>query len=194
VDGFRYHFVADQRFGPDGDFSYEAMVARYNSDLANNFGNLASRVLNMAANYVGGTTPDARENGPLVDAAGVAFAGVRDGLAELDFSGGFGAVWQLIKDANAYIEDRQPWALQKAGDSDAVAAVLGDCLEAMRIVALLASPVIPHAAAELWRRLGLDGVPEEQRLPDAAAWGYVETAGNALEKGAALFPRIDRPD
>ncbi len=61
VDGFRYHFVADQRFGPDGDFSYEAMVARYNSDLANNFGNLASRVLNMAANYVGGTTPDARE-------------------------------------------------------------------------------------------------------------------------------------
>jgi methionyl-tRNA synthetase len=64
----------------------------------------------------------------------------------------------------------------------------------MRIVALLASPVIPHAAAELWRRLGLDGGPEEQRLPDAAAWGYVETAGNALEKGAALFPRIDRPD
>jgi methionyl-tRNA synthetase len=194
VDGFRYHFVADQRFGPDGDFSYEAMVARYNSDLANNFGNLASRVLNMAANYVGGSTPDARENGPLVDAAGVAFAGLRDGLAELDFSGGFAAVWQLIKDANAYIEDRQPWALQKAGDTDTVAAVLGDCLEALRIVALLASPVIPHAAAELWRRLGLDGAPDGQRLPDAAAWGYAETAGNVLEKGDALFPRIDRPD
>ena len=100
-------------------------------------------------------------------------------------------VWQLIRDANAYIEDRQPWALHKAGDADAVAAVLGDCLEALRIVALLASPVIPHAAAELWRRLGLAGAPEDQRLPDAAAWGSAATAGNTLEKGAALFPRID---
>ena len=62
VDGFRYHFMADQRFGPDGDFSYEAMVQRYNADLANNFGNLANRVLNMAVNYCGGVVPDdARE-------------------------------------------------------------------------------------------------------------------------------------
>jgi methionyl-tRNA synthetase len=194
VDGFRYHFVADQRFGPDGDFSYEAMVARYNSDLANNFGNLASRVLNMATNYIGGTTPAGRENGPLSEASTIAFDALTAALAELDFSGGFGAVWQLIKDANAYIEDRQPWALQKAGDADAVAAVLGDCLEALRIVALLASPVIPQASGELWRRLGLSGTPEEQRLPAAAAWGSVETAGNTLEKGASLFPRIDRPD
>jgi methionyl-tRNA synthetase len=194
VDGFRYHFVADQRFGPDGDFSYEAMVARYNSDLANNFGNLASRVLNMATNYVGGVTPEARENGPLVESARAAFEGLRDGIDQLDFSGGFGAVWQLIKDANAYIEDREPWKLHKAGDADATAAVLADCLEALRVVALLASPVIPHAAGELWRRLGLPGVPEEQRLPDAAEWGSAPTARNPLEKGASLFPRIDRPD
>jgi methionyl-tRNA synthetase len=193
VDGYRYHFVADQRFGPDGDFSYEAMVARYNSDLANNFGNLASRVLNMATNYVGGATPDAREDGPLVQSSVWAFDGLRDGIDGLDFSGGYGALWQLIKDANAYIEDRQPWVMHKAGDADATAAVLGDCLEALRIVALLASPVIPHAAAELWRRLGLAGTPEEQRLPDAAAWGSAATAGNALEKGDALFPRLDRP-
>jgi methionyl-tRNA synthetase len=192
VDGFRYHFIADQRFGPDGDFSYEAMVARYNSDLANNFGNLASRVLNMATNYVGGVTPQARENGPLVDASVAAFDGLRDGIDQLDFSGGFGALWQLIKDANAYIEDRQPWALHKSGDADATAAVLGDCLEALRIVALLASPVIPHAAGELWRRLGLPGAPEAKRLPDAATWGSAATAGNQLEKGDALFPRIDR--
>ena len=115
VDGYRYHFIADQRFGPDGDFSYEAMVARYNSDLANNFGNLASRVLNMAANYVGGATPDAREDGPLVQSSVAAFDGLRDGIDALDFSGGFGALWQLIKDANAYIEDRQPWVLAQGG-------------------------------------------------------------------------------
>jgi methionyl-tRNA synthetase len=194
VDGFRYHFVADQRFGPDGDFSYEAMVARYNSDLANNFGNLASRVLNMATNYVGGTTPATREDGPLVQSATAAFEGLRDGLAQLDFSGGFAAVWQLIKDTNAYIEDRQPWALHKSGDAEATTAVLGDCLEALRIVALLASPVIPHAAAELWRRLGLPGAPEDQRVPEVATWGSAATAGNVLEKGTSLFPRIDRPD
>ena len=80
VDGFRYHFMADQRFGPDGDFSYEAMVQRYNSDLANNFGNLANRVLNMAVNYCGGVVPETRENGPLADAAATAYAAMSDAL------------------------------------------------------------------------------------------------------------------
>ena len=69
MDGVRYHFLADQKFGPDGDFSYEAMVARYNADLANNFGNLANRVLNMATSYCGGVAPEARADGPLVAAA-----------------------------------------------------------------------------------------------------------------------------
>jgi methionyl-tRNA synthetase len=192
VDGFRYHFVVDQRFGPDGDFSYEGMVARYNSDLANNFGNLASRVLNMAANYTGGVTPDTREDGPLVGSSSNAFGAMQERIDALDFSAGFGALWQLIKDANAYIEDRQPWATHKAGDAAATAAVLGDCLEALRIVALLSFPVIPHAASELWRRLGLPGTPEEQRLPTAAEWGSAATAGNRLEKGPSLFPRVER--
>ena len=189
-DGFRYHFMVDQRFGPDGDFSYEAMVARYNADLANNFGNLANRVLNMAVNYCGGVVPDAREDGPLVDAAADAFSGQQAALERLDFSTGFGAVWDLIRATNAYIEDRQPWALNKAGESTKTAAVLGDCLEALRIIALLASPVIPNAAAELWRRLGLEGRPEQQRLPDAAAWGLLP-AGGSVEKGAPLFPRFE---
>ena len=106
--------------------------------------------------------------------------------------GGFGAVWDLIRAANAFIEDRAPWALNKAGDTDAVAGVLGDCLESLRIVALLASPVIPNAAAELWRRLGLPGRPEDQRLPEAAAWGLLP-AGAKLEKGDAALPAEGRP-
>jgi methionyl-tRNA synthetase len=111
-------------------------------------------------------------------------------MEQLDFSGGFGAVWDLIRDANAYIEDRQPWALQRAGDTAAVAAVLGDCLETLRLVALLSSPLIPRAAGELWRRLGLSGGPDERRLPEAAAWGELP-AGARLEKGAPLFPRLE---
>jgi methionyl-tRNA synthetase len=188
VDGFRYHFVADQRFGPDGDFSYEGMLARYNADLANNFGNLVSRVLNMAVNYCGGVVPEERENGPLVAAAAAAYDGMAAHMAKLDFSSGFLAVWDLIRAANAFIEDRAPWALHKAGDTAATAAVLGDCLETLRIVALLASPAIPNATAELWRRLGLSGSPEHQRLPAAAAWGQLP-AGSKLEKGESLFPR-----
>jgi methionyl-tRNA synthetase len=190
VDGFRYHFLRDQRFGPDGDFSYEAMVARYNSDLANNFGNLANRVLNMAVNYCDGVVPDERADGPLVSAAADAFAGLTESMTHLDFERGFGAVWELIRAANAFIEERQPWALNKAGDRAAVHAVLGDCLEALRIVALLAAPLIPNACDELWRRLGLFGRPGDQRLPDAAAWGQLPP-GSPLEKGAPLFPRLD---
>jgi methionyl-tRNA synthetase len=188
VDGFRYHFMADQRFGPDGDFSYEAMVLRYNADLANNFGNLANRVLNMAVNYTGGVVPDARADGPLMDAAGETFESMQAAMAKLDFASAFGAVWDLIRAANSYIEERQPWALHKAGNATEVAEVLGDCLETLRIVTLLASPVIPNATAELWRRLGLAGRPEDARLPDAAKWGGL-AAGLQLEKGAPLFPR-----
>ncbi|HTL85494.1 MAG TPA: methionine--tRNA ligase [Acidimicrobiia bacterium] len=189
VDGFRYHFMADQRFGPDGDFSYEAMLQRYNADLANNFGNTANRVLNMAVNYCGGVVPEKRADA-LAPAARAAFDGLGDAMTRLDFASGFGAVWELIRATNAYIEDRAPWALHKAGDADAVAEVLGDCLEALRIVALLASPVIPRAAGELWRRLGLEGRPEDARLPEAAAWGLLP-AGAKLEKGDPLFPRKD---
>jgi methionyl-tRNA synthetase len=190
VDGFRYHFMADVRFGQDGDFSYEAMVERYNADLANNFGNLASRVLNMAVSYLDGRSPDVRADGPLRDAAATAFDALSESMGRLDFARGFGAVWELIRATNAYIEERQPWALNKAGDTTAVAEVLGDCLEVLRLVALFTAPVIPNASAELWRRLGLPGTPDEQRLPDAAAWGGLP-AGLTLEKGDPLFPRFE---
>ncbi len=190
-DGFRYHMVTDVRFGQDGDFSYEAMVARYNADLANNFGNLASRVLNMVVSYCDGVVPETRADGPLVAQTQVALDAMEAGLAELEFSDAFGAVWQLIRDANAYIEDSAPWATHKAGDAAATAAVLGDCLEVLRIVAVLASPLIPRAAAELWARLGLPGRPEEVRVPTGLAWGVAPTAGNTVEKGAALFPRLE---
>ncbi len=190
-DGVRYQFVADLHFGQDGDFSYEGMVARYNADLANNFGNLASRVLNMAVSYCGGIVPDVRADDALVAQAASALDAYETAFAGLAFDDAFAAVWQLIRDANAYIEDAQPWKSHKAGDAAATAAVLGDCIEALRIVASLASPVIPRASAELWRRLGLPGSPEDARLPDDARWGAATTAGNRLEKGASLFPRIE---
>jgi methionyl-tRNA synthetase len=190
VDGFRYHFMVDQRFGPDGDFSYEAMVQRYNSDLANYFGNLANRVLNMAMNYCGGVVPDEVLDGPLRAHAERAFSDMTNALTRLDFSSGFAAVWDLIRATNSYIEDSKPWELQKQGNTSEVAKVLRECLESLRIVALLASPVIPNASAELWRRLGMPGRPEDQRLPEAVEWNRLHP-GATLEKGDPLFPRKD---
>ncbi|MGH8998819.1 MAG: methionine--tRNA ligase [Acidimicrobiia bacterium] len=190
VDGFRYHFMRDQSFGPDGDFSYEQMLARYNADLANNFGNLASRVLNMAVNYLDGVSPAERADGPLRPQVAAATTALSDGMDRLDFAGGFGAVWDVIRAANAYIEETQPWALHKSGEQAKVAAVLGDCLEALRAVAVLASPLVPRAAGELWRRLGLAGDPSAERLPSAVDWGSLP-AGLSLERGPALFPRLE---
>jgi methionyl-tRNA synthetase len=166
------------------------MVLRYNADLANNFGNLANRVLNMAVNYCGGVVPETRADGPLREAAASAFDALCDAFTRLDFAGGYGALWDLIRATNSYIEEQQPWAMNKAGDPAGVAAVLGDCLEALRIVTLLASPVIPNACAALWSRLGLPGRPEAARLPAAAAWGQLP-AGATLVKGDPLFPRIE---
>jgi methionyl-tRNA synthetase len=95
------------------------------------------------------------------------------------------ATWQLIRQTNAHLEANEPW---KADPGPEVDAVLGDALEAVRIVCLLAWPAIPNAATEAWRRLGLPGGPADQRLPEAAEWGGYP-GGLAVEKGPPLFPR-----
>jgi methionyl-tRNA synthetase len=189
-DGFRYHFLRDQPFGPDGDFSYEAMVSRYNSDLANNFGNLANRVVTMAVNYLDGVVPDLDNWGELQVVSDQAVVSYSDFLANTDFEHGFGAVWDLIRTTNAFIEQNEPWVLHKAGDADGVARVLGPCIQVLGTMAVCAWPLIPRAADELWRRLGQSGSPGDLRLPDAAAWPVIPP-GSQLVKGGPLFPRIN---
>ena len=190
VDGFRYHFLADQRFGPDGDFTYEAMVARYNADLANNFGNLANRVLNMAVNYCGGVVPDdARRTvrsstRPRPRSTGSPTAMERARLRE-----------RLRRGVGPH--PRRPTRTSRSGSRGRSTRpatpprsprVLGDCLEALRIVALLASPVIPRAAAELWRRLGLPGTPRGRSgCPTRPRWGQ-PARGRAAGEGRAALP------
>jgi methionyl-tRNA synthetase len=186
VDGFRYHFLRDTPFGPDGDFSYERMVERYNTDLANNLGNLLARVATVVDKKCGGVGPAPIGDSPL---AGVAAAAYDETARAWDFvqpSVALEATWRLVRETNAYLEANEPW---KADPGPAVDAVLGDALEALRIVAVLASPALPHACAELWRRLGLPGDVVDQRLPEAAGWGQYP-GGATVEKGDALFPRI----
>lgn len=188
VDGFRYQLLTGRRFGHDSEFSRAAMVERYNADLADTYGNLAHRVLNMAVNYCGASVPAVRADGTLVSAAEQAWKGAAASMDRLDFSGALGQTWELMRATNVYIDQTKPWKLSKQGD--AVAGVLGDCLEALRIATVLAAPTIPNATAEVWQRLGLVGSPLDQRLPDAVQWGLLP-AGNPLVSGARLFPRCD---
>ena len=187
-DGFRY-LLLDQPFGPDGDVSYEGMVARYNADLANNFGNLASRVATVVAKKCDSVGPAPQSDSSLAEPARTCLGRATEAWARVAPSEALGAVWQLIRETNAYLEEHEPW---KAEPGPAVDAVLGDALEVLRIVAILASPALPRACDELWRRLGLAGRPSDQRLPAAAAWGQYP-AGLAVDKGHPLFPRLAAP-
>jgi methionyl-tRNA synthetase len=186
VDGYRFHFLRDQPFGPDGDFSYEGVVARYNSDLANNFGNLLSRVATVVAKKCDGIGPAPQADSPLRAVAAECYAAAAAAWGRPAPSEALEQTWRLIRETNAYLEANEPW---KADPGAAVDAVLGDALEVLRIVAVLASPAIPRAAAEVWRRIGLDGAPDVQRLPAAAEWGQYP-GGVPVTKGDPLFPRV----
>jgi methionyl-tRNA synthetase len=186
VDGFRHHFLHDTPFGPDGDVSHEGIVARYNADLANNLGNLLSRVATVVAKKCGGIGPAPRPDSPLVEVAATA---LRDATAAWDAvqpSAALDATWRLVREANGLLEDAEPWKQEPGPEVD---GVMGDALEVLRLVAILASPALTRASGELWRRIGLPGSPADQRLPEAAAWGGYP-GGLPVEKGDPLFPRI----
>ncbi len=168
VDGFRHHFLHDQPFGPDGDFSYEAMVARYNADLANNLGNLLSRVATVVDKKCGGVGPAPDPDSPLAASAAEAYAETAAAWDRVQPSVALDATWRLIRETNAHLEVNEPWKMDPGPDVD---RIMGDALEALRIVTVLASPAVPASCREIWQRIGLPGTPEDQRLPVAATWG-----------------------
>lgn len=186
VDGLRYYVLAETPYGSDGDFTYEGLVARYNADLANNLGNLAARVATVVAKKCGGVGPAPRAGSELAAAATAAFDGARAAWDDVAPSKALESTWSLIRATNAYLEANEPWKLDPG---DAVDAVMGDALEALRIVSILAFPATPTTSQVVWERIGLDGAVADQRLPGAAAWGGYP-GGATVTKGDALFPRI----
>ena len=185
VDGFRYYVLSDTGYGNDGDFTYEGLISRYNSDLANNLGNLAARVATVVGKKCDGLGTAPAADSPL---APIALQSVNDTIDfwdQVQPSRALEATWQLIRATNAHLENNEPW---KAEAGPAVDAVMGDALEALRIVTILAFPAIPDTAREIWRRIGMTTDIEECRINTDTAWGqYV--AGNPVEKGDPLFPR-----
>ena len=185
LDGFRYYVLADTPYGQDGDFTYEGLISRYNSDLANNLGNLLSRVATVVDKKCGGVGPAPSADSPLAAAAVSSYDAAAAAWQQVQPSRALEATWQLIKAANAHLEANEPW---KAEPGPAVDAVLGDALEVLRIVSVLISPAVPDTAQAVWERIGLPGDVAEQRLPGAAAWGGYP-GGLTVTKGAPLFPR-----
>ncbi|RZS61888.1 methionyl-tRNA synthetase [Xylanimonas ulmi] len=206
-DAFRYYFMRTIAFGGDGSFSWEDMVARYNGELANGFGNLASRVAAMVGKYFGGSLPTAGAATELeTGLEAVAAKAVADAEAAIDrlaIHDALAAVWTLVDAANQYITETQPWKVAKEpGETDAeghgvdggrLATSLVTATEALRALAVLLHPVTPQAASALWDALGGPaalGALEAQPVASAASFGMLP-AGTTITKGAPLFPRLE---
>ena len=205
VDAYRYYFCADVKFGADGNIGHARMTEVYNTDLANTYGNLFSRVSNMVGKYCGGVVPEvgapgAGEGGdgegenPLRAIADGLYPRWHEAFAHIDFAGATGAVMELLHRANLYVETAAPWNLAKdPARADELAAVLYNALETCRIAALYLAPFMPSTSAELLARMGLPAPQECRDIEAACAWGGLP-AGNAVEKGEPLFPRLEKLD
>ena len=194
VDAYRYYFMSDVQFGHDGNISIERMTQVYNADLANTWGNLVSRVTNMTKKYFDSKVPaapaSAAEN-PLREISDTLYAEFDKCMAEVDFTGAVAAVQKLAGRVNLYVEESAPWNLAKSEDkADELAAVIYNALEAIRIIALYMAPLMPNTSAEVFRRLSLGDITAVTDIEAATAWGQLP-AGNAVEIGDPLFPRLD---
>ncbi|HYD11196.1 MAG TPA: methionine--tRNA ligase, partial [Acidimicrobiales bacterium] len=167
VEPFRYHFLRDVAFGNDGDFSYEGMVARYNSDLANNLGNLLSRVATVVGKKCDGVGPAPDPESSLRVEALQALDDSKDAWSRFRADEALDATWALIRATNAHLEANEPWKAEPGPDVD---RVLGDALEVLRIVSILATPALPKTCETIWSRIGLAGSPADAGV-DGAAWG-----------------------
>ncbi|HVR03414.1 MAG TPA: methionine--tRNA ligase subunit beta, partial [Polyangia bacterium] len=190
VDPLRYFVLREYTFGGDGDFTYEALFQRYESDLGNDLGNLLNRTIAMAHKFVGAEL-SARVGA--VSPAAAAFAEQASSYLQncqlawdgFNPSGALQATWSLVRDANAHIERTKPWALAKdPGKREELLDMLAVCCETLRWAALTLAPAMPTAAAEILRQLG--------RAADAGTWPERWSwPGGTLTSPQPVFPRIE---
>ena len=198
VDAFRYYFMSAISFGQDGSFSWEDLSARYHSELANGFGNLASRVVAMVNKYYDGLVP---APGAYTDADLAIQATVKKAADKADASieklaihEAIAAIWTIVDELNGYITVQEPWVLAKTEETrERLGTVLYTTAEGLRALAVLLSPVIPEATAKLWTALGAPaglGELTDQVVVDAGHWGQLPF-GSRVANLDALFPRIE---
>jgi methionyl-tRNA synthetase len=189
ADALRYYLLREVVFGQDGNFSYDALVQRYNSDLANGLGNLASRTLALIHQNCGGKIPNGPGDPAIAQTARIAIDSALDSYEWLNFSKALETIWTLISAVDKFIVERAPWNLAKSGDTAKLADTLYTAAEALRIVTALVFPVIPESAAKIWAQLGFRTPLDAIRTADLD-WGKL-ASGQEIEPASGVFPRAD---
>ena len=197
-DALRYFLLREIVFGQDGSFSFDALVQRYNSDLANGLGNLASRTLTMIKRYFNGEVPHSsntartQADGAIAEIARKTIAEFQSLFEQYQFSRALEVAWGLVAAVDKYIVENEPWALGEKQDEASrarLATVLYTSAEALRIVTVLAHPVMPEATAKIWAQLGLGDITKFAL--SGLQWGQLKL-GTKLGEIQPVFPRADK--
>jgi methionyl-tRNA synthetase len=190
ADALRYFLLREVVFGQDGSFSYDALVGRYNSDLANGLGNLASRTLAMITQYRGGVVPEASSNQQIAQVATVTTEAALEAYERFEFSKVLEGVWALIAAVDKYIVENAPWKLAKdPGQKERLDEVLYTAAEALRITTGLLWPILPESTAKIWIQLGCPKPLADIRTAELN-WGHFKGEQH-LGAAGAIFPRAD---
>lgn len=197
VDALRYYLLRHVAYGSDGDFTWERLIDAYNSELANDLGNLANRARTLISKDLAGTVrrPAATEDAlakEVEETALATLATYHEQLRAYRPDKALDAVWELVRLGNRYVTETEPWKLAKGGDAERelLEGVLYRLAELLRFVSVMIAPAMPNKAHMLWGSLGLDGGPDDDGLGGIEAWGGPD-AFSAVERGQALFPKVD---
>src|SRR5579863_6697926 len=192
-DALRYYLLRETVFGQDGNFSRDALITRYNADLANGLGNLASRTVSMIERYLDGGIPPATESAEFCVEVEKTIGASRIKFENFDFSGATGEIWDLISCVDKFISDAKPWELAgHESEKQRLQQILYDAAETTRIIAVLAHSVIPEATQRIWEQLGQPGKLADVRI-DQLEWGGLKP-GTKIGKPEAVFPRVDKKE
>jgi methionyl-tRNA synthetase len=201
ADALRYFLLREIPFGQDGNFSFEALVQRYNGDLANGYGNLVSRVVNMVHKYFDGVVPEAGmetiNEVRIMDQADLTISNFAEAFNEMYFSDALAMLWALVAETDGYLTANAPWK-KPADRSDEdhaklQARVLATAAEAIRIITALVYPILPDAAAKVWKQLGQGEIADASKKAflTQLKWGGLKS-GTKFGEPAPLFPRAEK--
>ncbi|HZP01107.1 MAG TPA: methionine--tRNA ligase [Terriglobia bacterium] len=212
-DALRYYLLREAPFGQDTSFSYEGLIQRYNSDLANDLGNLASRIIAMITRYFRGEIPHfnhaltpseekmrfeffggtIKDGGVIASTTGGRTTDFQSFFKTFHFEIAVGYVWNLISAMNSYLVEQQPWKLAESGnaaDRSLLSLILYTAADLLRTVTILLHPVLPNSSERLWKQLGCEGELKDQRF-EHLRWGALKP-GTKVGKPEPIFPRLDK--